>query len=416
MKSAALIIIGSEMVDPTRPDANGPYGKDRLASLGIPVRYLARVEDRPESIRETLRSALSCCDVVITSGGLGPTGDDVTREAAASLFGIGVHEDPQWMSVLTGRLASRGRPITELGRRQAHVVDGGEALPNGAGLACGCWLAKEDKYLVLLPGVPREFQDILDRQVLPRLAPLFPNQPKVRLLKAVAAGLPEVEAEETLRPWYGRPGIDVSILPSLGVLRIGLAFTSPPVRDLEAAEREAREALAAGLGRHLVSLDGVSLEQRLGEHLLEERWTLATAESCTGGLLGHKIVSVAGASRYYMGGIVAYDNGAKTGALGVPTRVLEDHGAVSEETARAMVRGARARFSASCALATTGVAGPSGGTTEKPVGTVWIACGTPEGEWASKIFFPLDRASTMEFSANSALFMLWTHLKNAGAA
>ncbi len=409
--TAALILIGSEMVDPSRRDANGPYAKDRLAGLGIPVTFLARVEDREEAIGEVMRTAMDLCDIVITSGGLGPTGDDVTREAAARLLGVGVSEDPRWMAILEERLRSRNRPLTPLGRRQALVVEGGEPLDNGAGLACGCWLRKGSKHLVLLPGVPREFQDILDNMVLPRLGPLFQDQPKVRLVSAVAAGLPEVEAEETLRPWYEKPGVDVSILPSLGVLRIGFRLTRPPVADLDAAEAEVRAALAAGLGGHLVSADGVSLEESLGRVLLERGWTLATAESCTGGLLGHKVTSVAGASRYYLGGVVAYDNGAKRSLLGVPARVLDAHGAVSEETARAMARGARARFGASCALATTGIAGPSGGSLEKPVGTVWIACGTPEGEWARRIFFPLDRASTMELSANTALFMLWRHLK-----
>jgi len=291
------------------------------------------------------------------------------------------------------------------------VVEGGEALDNGAGLACGCWSRHEGKHLILLPGVPREFQDILAKQVLPRLAPFFQGQPSTKVLRAVAAGLPEVEAEETLRPWYGKPGIEVSILPALGVLKIGFTFTSPPLEDLEAAEAEVREALARGLKHHLVSLEGISLEQRTGERLMERGWTLATAESCTGGFLSQRVGSVPGASRYYLGGITAYDNGAKERLLGVPSGILERHGAVSEETARAMVRGARARFNAACALSTTGIAGPDGGTPDKPVGTVWIACGTPEGEWARKISFPLDRLSVMEMSANTALFLLWSKVR-----
>lgn len=411
MKTAALIIIGSEMVDPARRDANGPYAKDKLASLGIPVTLLVRVEDRVESIRDALGMALDHCDLVITSGGLGPTGDDVTREAVASLLGAGVVEDVRWLGILSERLTSRGRTLTELGKRQAHVVEGGEALDNAAGLACGCWLRPGAKHLVLLPGVPCEFQDILDKQVLPRLAPLFPDQPETKVLKIVAAGLPEAEAEETLRPWYGKPGIDVSILPALGVLRIGFIFTRPPLEDLEGTESEVLRALSAGLKGHLVSLGGISLEQRVGELLMERGWTLATAESCTGGLLGQKVVSVPGASRYYLGGITAYDNIAKERLLGVPPGVLECHGAVSEETARAMVRGARARFGSACALSTTGIAGPGGGTAEKPVGTVWIACGTPEGEWARKISVPLDRASVMEMGAHTALFLLWSKLR-----
>lgn len=411
MARAALVIIGSELVDPSRHDANGPYARARLAVLGMDVTYLARVEDRLDAVAATLQTALSLCDLVITSGGLGPTGDDMTREAAASLLGVGVHEDGAWMAVLEERLTSRGRALTELGRRQAHVVDGGEALPNHAGLACGCWLRTGGKELVLLPGVPSEFRDILDREVLPRLPSLFPPRGATRVVKAVAAGLPEVEAEVTLRPWYGRPGVDVSILPHLGVLRITFTLNDPPAGDLDALEAEVKASLTQGLGRHLVSLDGTSLEQRVGELLLERSWTLAAAESCTGGLVGHKVVSVPGASRYFLGEIVAYDNSAKLALLGVPPGVLERHGAVSEETALAMVRGARARFNAACAVSTTGVAGPDGGTPDKPVGTVWIACGTPGGEKARKISFALDRASVMEMAANTALFLLWSALK-----
>lgn len=410
MTSAALVIIGSEMVDPGRQDANGPLAKERLLALGIPVTFLARVEDRGPAIHESLKAALGQCDLVITSGGLGPTGDDVTREGVADLLGVGVHEDARWMGILEERLTSRGRQLTALGRRQALTVDGGVALDNGAGLACGCWLSVGTKHIILLPGVPREFQDILDAQVLPKLSLLFPGQPEVRQVRAVAAGLPEVEAEETLRPWYGRTGIDVSILPALGVLRIGFALRRPPLEDLDATVEEVRSSLSTGLGRHLVSLDGTSLDDALGQALIRRGWSLATAESCTGGLLGQKVVAVPGASRYYLGGITAYDNGAKERLLGVPRGLLERHGAVSEEVARAMVRGARARFNAACALSTTGIAGPDGGTPEKPVGTVWLACGTPEGEWARRISFPLDRASVMEMAANTALFLLWSKL------
>jgi len=163
----------------------------------------------------------------------------------------------------------------------------------------------------------------------------------------------------------------------------------------------------AGFQQHLINLEGISLADSLGRLLLKRGWTLATAESCTGGLLGHKIVTVPGASRYYLGGVVAYDNGAKADLLGVPARAIEAHGAVSREIALAMVRGARARFNASCAAATTGIAGPSGGTSEKPVGTVWIAAATPDSEKAVMRSYPVDRKSVMALSANYALFLLW---------
>ncbi len=411
MARAALLLVGSELTDPARRDANGPAARARLTQMGIPVVLLARVEDRVEAIEAAMRAALATCDVVITSGGLGPTGDDLTREGAARLLGLGIHEDPGWIEEIRRRLESRGYPLTEVNRRQALVVDGAEPVPNGKGLACGSWLKAGGGDLVLLPGVPTEFEEMLENRVIPRLKALYPQRPAVVVVRATVAGLAESMAEPVLKPWYGLPGVAVSILPSLGVLAITFTLTSPPAEELPELETRVRQALRDGYGRHLVSLEGESLAESLGGRLLAKGWTLACAESLTGGLVSRKIVSVPGASRYYQGGVVAYANEAKTSLLGVPPGILERHGAVSEETARAMVRGARARFNASCAVATTGVAGPTGGSPEKPEGTVWVAAGTPEGEWARKLFFPLDRASVMELSANYALYLLWSRVE-----
>jgi nicotinamide-nucleotide amidase len=269
------------------------------------------------------------------------------------------------------------------------------------------------KVIALLPGVVPEFARMLEESVLPRVASRFPERPEVRVVRAVVAGLPEAQAEPVLAPWYGKPGVAVSILPVLGVLRITLTLTDPPAGGLAALEDEARRHLSAGLAGHLVSLDGIPLEQRIGELLLVKGWTLAAAESCSGGRAAHKIVSVPGASRYFLGGVEAYANEAKQNLLGVPAELIERHGAVSEEVAIAMARGARSRFGASCAIAITGVAGPDGGTTEKPVGLVHVAAATPEAESARRIHFPLDRASVMELSANYALYTLWRILEGS---
>jgi nicotinamide-nucleotide amidase len=407
MARAALVLVGSELVSFSRPDTNGPYAKERLASIGIPLVFSARVTDAVEEIRLALEAAHRCAEIVITSGGLGPTGDDLTREGAAALVGRGLTEDAPWLAVLEKRLSERGRALTQIGRKQAAIVEGGRAIANPIGLACGCWLEVDGCDLILLPGVPSEFRAMLDKEILPKLQKRYRDRPEVRVIKALAAGLPEADAEEVLKPWYKEQGVEVSILPQRGVHRITFTITAPPAEDPARLEASARDALAAGLGGHLVSLDGTSLEEALGARLLERGWSLAVAESCTGGLLGHKVVSVPGASRYFLGGIVAYDNAAKRDLLGVPSGILEKHGAVSEETALAMARGARARFNAHCALATTGVAGPAGGSPEKPVGTVWIAAATPEAEVAQRICFPVDRESVMEIGANYAMYLLW---------
>jgi len=413
MARAALLLVGSEMTDPGRPDANGPYARARLGELGIPVVLVARVEDRVEAIAAAVRGALESAEVVIASGGLGPTGDDLTREGAGAALGRAVVEDPGWVAELTRRVEGLGRPLTEAGRRQALILEGSEALANPAGFACGTCVERDGHLLVLLPGVPREFRAILDTAVMPRLALRFPVRPEVRVVRAVVAGLPEATAEETLKPWYGREGVEVSILPSAGVLHITYTLTAPPASGLGAVEGEVRADLARGLGAHLVSLEGRELEEALGDALLRRKATVALAESCTGGLAAHRVASVPGASRYFLGSVTAYANEAKRDLLGVPAATLQAHGAVSAETALAMARGARARFLATWAVSTTGVAGPDGGSEEKPVGTVFAAVVGPGYERAHAFRFPGERALVMRLSANYALYHLWRAVKEA---
>lgn len=408
MPTASLLVVGTEMLDPARADRNGPLARERLAGIGIPLSQIVRVEDREEAIAAAVSSALASSEVVIASGGLGPTGDDLTREGAARSLGRGVVPDEEWLAALSRRLEERGRPITEAGRRQALVVEGAEAVPNPAGLACGSWIESGGRVLVLLPGVSAEFAAMLDGFVLPRLRERFPSRPSVRTIRAIAAGLPEVTAEPALAPWYRRQGVAVSILPESGVLRITVTIASPPAEDAAALEAEARADLERGLGRHLVSLDGASLAERLGEELLARGWSVAVAESCTGGRAAHRLVSVPGASRWFLGGVVAYSNEAKSEILGVSPGLIVGHGAVSEPVALAMARGARDRFGASCGIGITGIAGPEGGTAEKPVGLVHLAAVVPGEESARRLVYGADRASVIELASNYALYALWS--------
>ncbi len=411
MATATLLIIGSEMLDPSRPDANGPLARDRLASLGIALVGVVRVGDDLMSLASAFKGALAGSDIVLTSGGLGPTGDDLTREALASVLGRKVVIDETWKAELAKRYESRGRTLSEKALRQALVVEGSEPLANGEGLACGGWVETGGAVAVLLPGVPAEFRRILDSEVIPRLAGRFPKRPRTEVVRATAAGLPEADVEPVLSRWYGKPGHSVSILPHMGVLQISVTLTSPPLENLDAESAGIQKELKRGLGKHLVSLEGDALEKMVGVRLLERGWTLSCAESCSGGLISQKIVSVPGASRYYLGGICAYGNEAKQTLLGVPRDTLEASGAVSEETALAMARGARARFVSHCAVSTTGIAGPEGGSPEKPVGTVYMAVATPVEERVHKIFMPYSREAVMSFSAHYALYRLWRMLE-----
>jgi nicotinamide-nucleotide amidase len=410
MTRAALLIVGSEMLDPRRADANGPLARERLAELGIPLASIARVEDSEQAIAAALGAALATADVVLLSGGLGPTGDDLTREGVARALGRGVRLDADWLAELERRLVARGRAMSDHSRRQAHVVEGGEVIANGRGLACGTLLEADGKMIALLPGVPPEFAQMLEEGVLPRVAERFPHRPATRLVRAVAAGLPEAAAEPVLAPWYRRPGVAVSILPSLGVLNITFTLTAAAPHELDALEKEVRSHLAHGLGEHLVSLEGTGLPEAVGGRLLARGLSLAVAESCSGGRLAHRIVSVPGASRYFRGGIVAYANDAKVRLLGVAPELIERYGAVSEPVALAMMRGARARFEAGCALSITGIAGPGGATPAKPVGLVFLAAGTPGHEEVRSFHYPLDRESITALASHAALYMLWQAL------
>lgn len=417
MPSAALLVIGSEMLDPDRRDANGPVARAGLAALGIPLRMVVRVEDTVQAIASAVRAALSTNDIVVASGGLGPTGDDLTREGTAAALGCGVHLDEAWAATIAARLAARGRELTEIGRRQALVVDGAETLANPKGLACGSLVASGGRIIALLPGVPTEFRAMLEGAVLPRVATLFPDRPQARLVRGIAAGIPEALAEPTLLPWYRRPGVAVSILPVSGVLRITFTLTSPPAGDLDALEAEVRAAMAEGLAGHLVSLDGRLPEEIVGEALVARGATLSVAESCTGGALARRLVSVPGASRYFVGGVEAYADRIKERLLGVPGEILATHGAVSVQTVAAMADGARATFGTTYGVATTGIAGPAGGTPDKPVGLVHVAVAGPEGRRLGRISFPLERAVIMEIAANYALYELWRLLEgDAGDA
>ena len=410
MTRAALLIVGSEMLDPRRADANGPLARERLAELGIPLSAIVRLEDRAETIAAALGAALATADIVLLSGGLGPTGDDLTREGVARALGRGVRLDAGWLVELERRLVARGRAMSDHSRRQAHVVEGGVAIANGRGLACGTLLETDGKLIALLPGVPPEFAQMLEDGVLPRVAARFPDRPATRLVRAVAAGLPEAAAEPVLAPWYRRPGVAVSILPSLGVLNITFTLTAAAVEELDDLEKEVRAHLAHGLAEHLVSLDGTSLPEAVGGRLLARGLSLAVAESCSGGRLAQRIVSVPGASRYFRGGIVAYSNEAKVRLLGVPPDLIERCGAVSEPVALAMMRGARERLDAACALSITGIAGPGGATPTKPVGLVFLAVGVPGHEAVRSIHYPLDRESVAALASHTALYQLWQAL------
>jgi nicotinamide-nucleotide amidase len=372
MLKAEIIAIGSELLTPHRTDTNSLWLTERLNSIGIAVQLKTVVGDDESNLEQTARDALGRSDIIISTGGLGPTEDDVTRKVFARVTGRQLTLDYEILAAIRERFASRGYQMTPNNERQALIPNGAKALPNPNGTAPGLKMEASGKLLVLLPGPPRENQPMFDDHVMPELEKMSRGaRMSKRVLKVT--GLGESALDDLIAPIYRE-----YTNPTTTIL-----FTDSEIEvHLEAkAATEARAAELAGelaykledkLGEHCYSTRGESLEEVIGDRLRLTQYTIATAESCTGGLIAERITNVAGSSDYFLGSIVSYSNEAKTSMLGVPTELIERHGPVSGAVAEAMARGIKERTGATVGVSVTGVAGPGGGTDAVPVGTVYI--------------------------------------------
>jgi len=398
-RRAGFIAVGSELLRSGRLDTNSLVAARLLRRCGYAlVEKRCLVDDRDE-VAHAIGQLLERVELVLVSGGLGPTADDITREAVADALGLSLVRDPEIEAALEARFTRLGRVMPEIGRRMADVLLGAEVLPNPHGTAPGQLLEVRGRQLLLLPGVPSEFEAIMLQHVVPRWGEAAGVSARTLRL----AGVYESQVEDRVAPLYERFGRDnVTILASRGRVDLLLQAQGPKA-EAELAEMES--AFAATAGADLFGRDDETLAFVIVEQLRRKGWTLATAESCTGGLVGAELTAVSGASDVFVGGVVAYSNELKSSLLGVPASLLAAHGAVSEQTARAMAQGALT-LGATCGLAITGIAGPSGGSPEKPVGTVHIAAVTPSGMRHAGYRFPGDRAMVRELAANFALDLL----------
>jgi nicotinamide-nucleotide amidase len=398
-KPAAFVAVGSELVRTDRLDTNSLLTARLLARCGYSLVEKRCVEDDVGTIGAAVNELLARTELVVISGGLGPTADDVTREAVSRALGLALVRRSDLEEELAARYRGRGRPVPAIAFRMAEVIEGAEVLRNPLGTAPGQLLQVKGCTLVLLPGVPLELEQILTSHLLPRW--VAAGGVVTRTLRL--AGVYESQVEQRVSPLYERFGRErVTILAARGQVSLVLTASGPRApEDLATMEK----AFSAAAGGDLYGRDGDTLPGALLELLGRRGWRLATAESCTGGLVGFQLTAVPGASNQYVGGAVAYSNRLKERMLGVPSEVLAAHGAVSREAAEAMARGACA-LGAECGLAVTGIAGPTGGSAEKPVGTVHIAVSTPHGERHSQHHFGGNREMVREFSANFALDLL----------
>ena len=405
---AAILAVGSELLGTDRLDTNSLRLTAVLERYGVELRRKAVIGDSVDEIVSELRTLLASVDLILVTGGLGPTADDVTREAVAAALGRGIHTDESVIAGIERRFASFGRRMPAVNRKQADVVDGAELIENARGTAPGMILEKDGVHLFLFPGVPPELDGMIASHLEPWLAARSGGVGRETAVLKVA-GLPESEVEERIFPAYSEFGREwITILASPGEIRLQATAAGP--------EPERRERLATMVAR-LKALAGdavfatreeETLESVVGEGLRAAGATLTVAESCTGGLLGQKITAVPGSSDYFLGGFITYTNELKTELAGVPEALLAEHGAVSEPVARAMAEGVRRALRSDYGIGITGVAGPGGGSEEKPVGTVHVAVAGPgDGEVQHrKIRFPGNRDQVRRHSAQLALEML----------
>lgn len=380
---AVLIAVGSEMLTPFRVDTNSLVVTERLNAIGYDVRSKSVVGDDLEAVVSALRSAVGAVDLIVCTGGLGPTEDDVTRDALAALLEVPLDMDEGILAGLHARFAKRGMDMPGINRRQALVPREATVLPNPHGTAPGLWAETSGTRIILLPGPPREMTPMLDAVIRDRLgAPTGTPGLFRRALRIT--GRTESDVDQIAQPIYGRwttaaVPISTTILAVLGQIELHLTAAAASQSAADAALDPAVGELRRVLGDSVYSVDGRSLERVVGDLLLAAQWTIAVAESCSGGLLASRLTDVPGSSAYFDRGVVCYSNASKIGLLGVPERAIQLHGAVSEPVAEEMAARIRELADASVGVGISGIAGPSGGTDAKPVGTVVVAACTSAG-------------------------------------
>jgi nicotinamide-nucleotide amidase len=403
---AEIIAVGSELLTPYRQDTNSLYLTGKLNSLGITVSFKTIVGDHRGRLAEVVRLALARSELIILSGGLGPTEDDLNREVVAEVLGRRLHLVEDIRKRMRERWARLGRAMPENNLRQAMVPEGAEWLENQRGTAPGLWIEHDGNILVLLPGPPWELEPMFETSCMPRLKPRSEGRSlRSRVYKIV--GLPESEVDRRIAPAYKLyENPQTTILSVLGTIEVHLQAQGSNEGEAEAALSDLGDKIELALGDNIFSSGGESLEEVVGMYLVMKRKTVALAESCTGGLVAERLTRIAGSSAFFLGGVVCYSNELKTRLVGVPPELIAALGAVSKAVAQALAEGIRRRTGATIGLAITGIAGPGGGTPEKPVGLVFIALADERSTEVRQFQFPGDRERIRTWSAVAALEMI----------
>ncbi len=407
MNSVEIITIGDEILIGQTVDTNSAWMGNELNLMGIRINRITSISDNKDEIISSLDEALSRVDVVLMTGGLGPTSDDITKGTLAGYFGEKLVMDIEVLENVTERLRRRNLQMNENNRRQALVPDNCKVLRNLTGTAPGMLFEKNGKIVISMPGVPYEMKHIMKEHVLPLLADRLPGGVIVHK-NIMTYGIAEAMLAERLETFENElPGeIRLAYLPAYGVIKLRLTAAGSDEKKIRESVKEQVAKLYEIIPDVIYGEDEVMLEEVVGKLLNDNNLTVATAESCTGGKIASLITSVPGSSGWFRGSVVAYDNSIKTGVLGVSKETLRLYGAVSAETAGEMARGARHLMSTDYAVAVTGIAGPTGGSADKPVGTVWIAIDSERGLLTEKQIFADNRQINISRSSYGALNLL----------
>lgn len=401
---AELISIGDEILYGQTLDTNSHWISKQLDQLGVRVKRKITISDDRESILTAFKEAESHADIVLITGGLGPTNDDLTKPCLAEYFDSEMYMDEEALASITERFAKRGRTLNELNKMQAELPVKCEKIENAIGTAPGMWFEERNTVFVSMPGVPSEMKLMMENIILPKLKAKF-KTPVIlhQLVKTV--GIPESVLAEKLTDWEaGLPEpIKLAYLPTLSQVKLRLTATGDNKEELQQLINKEVDKLYPLVGKYIFGTNEDNLEKKVGELLKEQGLTIACAESCTGGRLSHMITTVPGSSAYFQGSIIPYHNEYKINELGVEAGTIAQNGAVSEETVREMAANVRLKFGADIGVATSGIAGPGGGTPEKPVGTVWIALATGEEVKTKLLNFSSDRESNIKLTAIAVL-------------
>ncbi|KGP76928.1 damage-inducible protein CinA [Desulfosporosinus sp. Tol-M] len=412
---AEIVSTGTELLLGETLNTSAHFLTGKLSALGIEVDYHTTIGDNPERLEQVLRQAIGRTDLLVTTGGLGPTVDDLTKELVAKVLDLKMELDPSSLEHIKQFFGRRKAPMPLNNEKQAYFPKGSKILPNHIGTAPGAIIEKNGKTVIILPGPPFEMTPMFDNYVWPVLQQkIEPDVERMneRVLKVFGMG--ESAIEEVLADLMGLPNLSMALLAKRAEMHIRLVVRSSKIsEEAEEVLNRTEEEIRRRLGNKVFGRDQETMIGIVGQLLKNEQLTIATAESCTGGLLGAALTQEPGSSEFYLGGVVSYANSLKQGLLGVSAESLNKYGAVSEEVAKEMAAGIRSKAGSDLAISTTGIAGPDGGSAQKPVGLVYVGLAAPEGIQAEKIQLYGERESVRQLTVQAALNRVRVHMLNS---